>query len=74
MKSKVMVLVVMQFPPSLSSYDDTHFESIPQILQHRIWLEPFSLIATIIFNFSFEKYLFSDDFVLNEIKKSKGLK
>jgi hypothetical protein len=41
--------VTQEFPPSLESYDDAHFESIPQILQHRIRTEPFNLIATIIF-------------------------
>jgi hypothetical protein len=40
------------FPPSLASYDDAHFESIPQILQHRIQTEPFNLVATIIFLFA----------------------
>ena len=38
-----------EFPMSLESYNDTHLESITQILQHRIQVEPFNLIATIIF-------------------------
>ena len=38
-----------EFPPSLASYDDAHFESIPQILLHRIRTEPFNLIAAIFF-------------------------
>jgi hypothetical protein len=41
--------VTQEFPPSLESYDDAHFESIPQILQHRIQTEPLNLVATIIF-------------------------
>ena len=37
------------FPPSLESYNDADFESITQILKHRIEKEPFNLVATIIF-------------------------
>jgi len=38
-----------EFPSSLASYDDSHLESIPKILLHRIRTEPLNLIATIIF-------------------------
>ncbi len=38
-----------EFPISLSSYNDSHLESIPQILLHRIQQDPFNLVAVIIF-------------------------
>lgn len=38
-----------EFPRSLASYNDSHMESIPQILLHRIRTEPLNLVVTIIF-------------------------
>ena len=37
------------FPRSLDSYNDSEFESIIAILKNRIKLEPFNLVATLIF-------------------------
>jgi len=41
--------IAHEFPISLESYNDADFESIPQILQHRIRTEPFNLVVLIIF-------------------------
>ena len=38
-----------EFPRSLDSYHDADFESISEIIKHRIDLEPFNLVAAIIF-------------------------
>ncbi len=38
-----------EFPISLSDYNDSHLESIPEILLHRIQQDPFNLVALIIF-------------------------
>ena len=37
------------FPPPLEAYQDSHLESIGEILKHRIQVEPFNLAATLIF-------------------------
>jgi len=37
------------FPPSLASYADGHFASVADVLAHRIQVEPFNLVATVIF-------------------------
>lgn len=42
-------LIAHEFPRALSSYNDTHFTKISDILLNRIKLEPFNLVATIIF-------------------------
>ncbi|MEW6673325.1 MAG: putative Na+/H+ antiporter [Thermodesulfobacteriota bacterium] len=39
----------VQFPRSLTTYDDTGIKSITAILSHRIAVEPFNLAATLIF-------------------------
>lgn len=38
-----------EFPRSLESYQDSHMKNIPAILSHRIRVEPFNLVATLIF-------------------------
>ena len=42
-------LIAHEFPRALSSYNDTHFTKISDILLNRIKLEPFNLVTTIIF-------------------------
>lgn len=42
-------LIAHEFPRALSSYNDTDFTKISDILLNRIKLEPFNLVATIIF-------------------------
>jgi hypothetical protein len=37
------------FPPLLDSYQDTHLRSVGAILWHRIQVEPFNLLATVMF-------------------------
>ena len=37
------------FPRPLETYQDSHMKSIPDILAHRIQVEPFNLVASIIF-------------------------
>ncbi len=38
-----------EFPIGLESYEDAHMESILEILQHRMEVDPFNMVATIIF-------------------------
>lgn len=38
-----------EFPRALESYQDSHMKNIPVILQHRLQVEPFNMVATIIF-------------------------
>ncbi len=40
---------VSSFPRSIESYGDADFESVFEIIMHRIEEEPFNLLATIIF-------------------------
>lgn len=37
------------FPPSLKSYNDSDMTGLISILMHRIWQNPFNLVATLIF-------------------------
>jgi len=37
------------FPPALESYDDSHVTSVVEKLKHRIDIEPFNLIASLMF-------------------------
>ncbi|MFT5089043.1 MAG: hypothetical protein ACI906_003464 [Candidatus Latescibacterota bacterium] len=39
----------VEFPPVLASYEDGHLQGIGSILSHRISVEPFNVIATLIF-------------------------
>lgn len=39
----------VEFPPALASYEDGHLQGIGAILSHRISVEPFNIVATIIF-------------------------
>jgi hypothetical protein len=39
----------VEFPPSLENYDDSHLQSISEILVHRAKQVPFNLVATLIF-------------------------
>ena len=40
------------FPPPLDTYQDSHLQSIGEIVAHRIAAEPFNLAATLIFLFA----------------------
>jgi len=37
------------FPPLLDSYQDAHLKSVGEILWHRIQVEPFNMVATVMF-------------------------
>jgi hypothetical protein len=37
------------FPPSLESYQDAHLGGIAEVLKHRVEMQPFNLLATLLF-------------------------